>query len=114
MAQTLPASTAPTVADVEKAIGVPGFLDGLRTSLNDGSFGPLPVRERKIAKPGGAGKLMLEPIFEADFCPSVTDSGRCGGRMTPSPRSSGSAPRGYQWVLDADIEACFDSSRMPS
>ena len=44
------------VADVEEAIGVPGFLDGLRASLKDGSFWPLPVRERKIPKPGG-GKV---------------------------------------------------------
>jgi RNA-directed DNA polymerase len=77
-----------TVADVEERIGVPGFLDGLRTCLKDGSFRPLPVRERKIPKPGGSGKvrslgiptvadrvvqaalkLVLEPIFEADFLP---------------------------------------------
>jgi RNA-directed DNA polymerase len=100
------------VAGVEEAIGVPGSLDGLRTSLKDGSFRPLPVRERKIPKPGGSGKvrklgiptiadrvvqaalkLVLEPIFEADFCLSLTGSGRCGGRTTLSPRSSGSAPR---------------------
>jgi RNA-directed DNA polymerase len=43
-----------TATDVEERIGVPGFLDDLRTSLKDGSFRPLPVRERKIPKPGGA------------------------------------------------------------
>jgi RNA-directed DNA polymerase len=77
-----------TVADVEEQIGVPGFLDDLRTQLKVGTFRPLPVRERKIPKPGGAGKvrslgiptvtdrvvqaalkLVLEPIFEADFEP---------------------------------------------
>ncbi|MEV4234703.1 hypothetical protein AB0J47_05930 [Nocardia sp. NPDC049737] len=42
-----------TAADVEELIGVPRFLDDLRTSLKDGSFRPLPVRERKIPKPGG-------------------------------------------------------------
>ena len=41
-----------TAADVEEAIGVPGFLDGLRAALKDGSFRPLPVRERKIPKLG--------------------------------------------------------------
>lgn len=35
----------------------PGFLDDLRISLKDGLFRPLPVRERKIPKPGGSGKL---------------------------------------------------------
>jgi RNA-directed DNA polymerase len=41
-----------TVADVEEQAGVPGFLDDLRAALKDGSFRPLPVRERKIPKPG--------------------------------------------------------------
>jgi len=45
------------VADVEEAIGVPGFLEDLRAALKDGSFRPLPVRERLIPKPGGSGKL---------------------------------------------------------
>ncbi len=46
-----------TVADVEGHVGVPGFLDALRASLKDGSFRPLPVRERTIPKPGGSGKV---------------------------------------------------------
>jgi RNA-directed DNA polymerase len=46
-----------TVAMVEERIGVPGFLDGVRTSLKEGTFRPLPVRERAIAKPGGSGKV---------------------------------------------------------
>src|SRR6266542_1511728 len=77
-----------TVADVEEQIGVPGFLDDLRVQLKAGTFRPLPVRERKIPKPGGSGKVrslgiptvadrvvqaalkvVLEPIFEADFEP---------------------------------------------
>ena len=33
--------------------GVEEFLDGLRTSLKDRSFRPLPVRERMIPKAGG-------------------------------------------------------------
>jgi hypothetical protein len=46
-----------TAAWVEETVGVPGFLDDLRAALKDGSFRPLPVRERKIPKPGGSGKL---------------------------------------------------------
>jgi RNA-directed DNA polymerase len=46
-----------TVADVEASIGAPGFLNDLRAQLRDGLFCPLPVRERKIPKPGGSGKL---------------------------------------------------------
>ena len=77
-----------TVAEVEARIGVPGFLDDLRSTVKAGTFRPLPVRERMIPKPGGSGKvrklgiptiadrvvqaalkLVLEPIFEADFLP---------------------------------------------
>lgn len=46
-----------TVAAVEASVGMSGFLDDLRTQLKDGSFRPLPVRERKIPKPGGSGKV---------------------------------------------------------
>ena len=46
-----------TAAYVEEVVGVPGFLDDLRAAIKDGSFRPLPVRERKIPKPGGSGKL---------------------------------------------------------
>jgi RNA-directed DNA polymerase len=46
-----------TVADVELRLGVPWFLDDLRTSLKEGSFRPRPVRQRMIPKPGGSGKL---------------------------------------------------------
>jgi RNA-directed DNA polymerase len=117
-----------TVAMVEERIGVPGFLDGVRTSLKEGTFRPLPVRERAIAKPGGSGKvrklgiptiidrvvqaalkLVLEPIFEADFLPVSYG-------FRPMRRAHDAiaeihmfGSRGYQWVLDADIEACFDS-----
>jgi len=46
-----------TAADVELFVGVPGFLDDLRASLKDGSFRPLPVRQRLIPKGHGSGKL---------------------------------------------------------
>jgi RNA-directed DNA polymerase len=46
-----------TVADVEQCVGAPGFLDDLRAQLKAGTFRPLPVRERKIPKPGGSGKV---------------------------------------------------------
>jgi RNA-directed DNA polymerase len=46
-----------TVADVEQTVGAPGFLDDIRTQLKAGTFRPLPVRERKVPKPGGSGKV---------------------------------------------------------
>jgi len=116
-----------TVATVTGDLGVAGFLDDLRAQLKTGTFWPLPVRQRMIPKPGGSGKLrklgiptiadrvvqaalklVLEPIFEADFLPvsygfrpqrrahdAVADIHRLG-------------TQGYHWVLDADIKACFD------
>jgi RNA-directed DNA polymerase len=121
-----------TVADVEASIGVPGFLDDLRTQLKDGSFRPLPVRERKIPKPGGNGKvrrlgiptiadrvvqaalkLVLEPIFEADFQPvsyGFRPMRRAHDAIAEIQRFG---TKGYRWVLDADIEACFDSIFTP-
>src|SRR5680860_1372970 len=117
-----------TVADVEEQIGAPGFLDDLRAELKAGTFRPLPVRERKIPKPGGSGKvrslgiptvadrvvqaalkLVLEPIFEANFVPvsyGFRPMRRAHDAIAEIHRFG---TLGYRWVLDADIEACFDS-----
>jgi len=116
-----------TAAYVEEVVGVPGFLDDLRAALKDGSFRPLPVREKQIPKPGGSGKvrrlgiptiadrvvqaalkLVLEPIFEAGFKPVSYG-------FRPKRRAQDAiaeihfyGTHGYRWVLDADIAACFD------
>ncbi|MFF4121882.1 reverse transcriptase domain-containing protein, partial [Streptomyces sp. NPDC001714] len=116
-----------SATDVEERIGIPGFLDDLRVQLRQGSFQPLPVRERTIPKPGGSGKvrrlgipviadrvvqaalkLVLEPIFEADFKPVSYG-------FRPKRRAQDAiaeihfyGTHGYRWVLDADIAACFD------
>ncbi len=115
------------VSDVEDA-GVQAFLDDLRAQVKTGTFRPMPVRERMIPKPGGGGKmrrlgiptvsdrvvqaalkLVLEPIFEADFVPVSYG-------FRPRRRAHDAiaeihlfGTRGYRWVLDADIEACFDT-----
>ncbi len=46
-----------TVSYIEQRIGSEVFLDEVRTELKTGTFRPLPVRQRKIPKPGGSGKL---------------------------------------------------------
>jgi RNA-directed DNA polymerase len=123
-----PGADGVTAAWVGETVGVPGFLDDLRAALKDGSFRPLPVRERMIPKPGGSGKLrrlgipaiadrvvqaalklVLEPIFEAGFEP-------CSYGFRPKRRAQDAiaeihfyGTRGYRWVLDADIEAAFDN-----
>ena len=116
------------VTRIETDVGVAVFLDDLREQIKSGLFRPQPVRERKIPKPGGSGKvrrlgiptvtdrvvqaalkLVLEPIFEADFEPVSYG-------FRPERRAHDAiaeihlfGTKGYQWVLDADIEACFDS-----
>jgi RNA-directed DNA polymerase len=117
-----------TVKLVEERIGVPGFLDDLRAALKDGSFRPLPVRERKIPKPGGSGKLrklgipavadkvvqaalklVLEPIFEADFEPVSYGFRPMRRAHDAIAEIHHFGTSGYRWVLDADIEAAFDN-----
>ena len=44
-----------TVADVEERVGMPGFLDDLRVQLKQGTFRPLPVRERRFPNREGRG-----------------------------------------------------------
>lgn len=112
---------------VETVQGVEEFLARLRADLKARRFEPLPVRERMIPKRNGklrrlgiptvrdrvvqaALKLVLEPIFEADFQP-------CSYGFRPGRRAQDaiaeihyltSPVRNYGWVLEGDIKACFD------
>lgn len=110
---------------VEQVLGVQRFLTELRQELRSGSYRPLPVRERMIPKRGGkvrrlgiatvrdrvvqaAVKLVLEPIFEVDFAP-------CSYGFRPGRRAQDAiaevhlfTSHSYEWIVEADIEACFD------
>jgi RNA-directed DNA polymerase len=109
-------------------LGVEGVLAKLREELKDGTYRPLPARERLIPKRSGrlrslgistvrdrivqtAAKLVLEPIFEADFCP--TSYGFRPGRRAQDAgeqvRFFINAPRWYEWVIEGDVEDCFGS-----
>jgi RNA-directed DNA polymerase len=105
--------------------GEQAFLSELRAALKARSYRPTLVRETMIPKPGGkrrrlgiatvrdrvvqaALKLVLEPIFEADFKP-------CSYGFRPRRRAQDAiaeihffCSRSYEWVLEGDIEACFD------
>ena len=114
-----------TASSVALRTGVEEFLDGLRASIKDRSFRPLPVRERTIPKAGGklrrlgiatitdrvvqaSLKLVLEPIFEADFLP-------CSYGFRPNRRTHDAVAevrfftsKKYEWIVEGDIKACFD------
>ncbi|MCK4414860.1 MAG: group II intron reverse transcriptase/maturase [Candidatus Eisenbacteria sp.] len=103
------------------------MLGELRGDLKARRFRPEPVREVMIPKALGkmrrlgipttadrvvqaSLKLVLEPIFEADFKP-------CSYGFRPRRRAQdaiaeihhlGSSNRNYHWVFEADIKACFD------
>jgi RNA-directed DNA polymerase len=116
-----------TAAGVEARDGVPGLLGRIREELKMGSCRPVEVRRVLIPKSNGklrklgipaladrvvqaSLKLVLEPIFEADFKP-------CSYGFRPNRRAHDAIaeihhlafrPSNYQWVLEADIKACFD------
>jgi RNA-directed DNA polymerase len=109
-------------------IGVDGVLSKLRQELKDGTYRPLPARERLIPKRSGklrslgistvrdrivqtAAKLVLEPIFEAGFCPTSYGfrPDRRAQDAIEEVRYFINAPRSYEWVIEGDVEDCFGS-----
>jgi group II intron reverse transcriptase/maturase len=116
---------AETLAAIEQR-GVDGFLEAIASSLREGRYRPEVVLRRYIPKADGrkrplgiptvrdrvvqmAAKLVLEPIFEADFLP-------CSYGFRPK-RSTLMAletlrklgAKGGHHVLDADIRDYFGS-----
>jgi len=115
-----------SIADVEQ-YGVSRLLDDLAADLRDGRWRPLPARRVFILKPGreelrplsipavrdrivqSAVKLVIEPVFEADFLP-------CSFGFRPK-RSQHDALqvlidqswKGRRWVLETDIADCFEA-----
>jgi RNA-directed DNA polymerase len=115
-----------TVRSIEEsADGAEGFLERLRAQLKARTFVPAPVRRVEIPKASGkvrklgiptiadrvvqaSLKLVLEPIFEADF--SASSYGFRPGRRAQDAIEAirFNAHHGYGWVLEADIASCFD------
>jgi group II intron reverse transcriptase/maturase len=116
-----------TIADVEQ-YGIAELLGELAADLRSGSFRPLPARRVFIPKPGrptgrrplsipavrdrvvqSAVKIVIEPIFEADFLP-------CSFGFRPK-RSAHDALQvlidetwgGRRWAAESDVANCFEA-----
>ena len=82
---------------VQAVVGVEAFLDGLRTSLKDRSFRPLPVRERLIPKANGKTRRLGIATVTRPGGPGIPETGvgaDPGGGFSPvqlrvPPRASG-------------------------
>lgn len=114
-----------TLADVE-TYGVERLLAELQHDLQAGRYRPSPVRRHEIPKPNGgmrplgvptvrdrvaqqAAKLVVEPIFEADFLP-VSYGYRPKRTATQALESIRTAfIQRKVWAVECDIRKYFDS-----
>jgi RNA-directed DNA polymerase len=115
-----------TLAFVEDEYGVARMLGELQQVLRDGSYRPAPARRVDIPKPAGgsrplgiptvrdrvaqqAAKIVLEPIFEADFlsCSYGFRPKRSATQAMETIRTS--FIKGYTQVAEADIRGFFDT-----
>jgi RNA-directed DNA polymerase len=113
--------------DAIEESGVESFLKQIQDELDQNTYQPMPVRKKEIPKDGGtkirvlsiptirdrvvqgALKLILEPIFEADF-----QSGSYGYRPKRSAheavdRVDQAIVQGLTRVIDLDLRAYFDN-----
>jgi RNA-directed DNA polymerase len=114
-----------TVRSIKAADQVEDFLAGLRQQLKTGQYVPSPVKERLIPKSPGTYRrlgiptvadrvvqaslvLVLEPIFEADFHSSSYGFRPRRRTMDAVAEIQMFASRSYEWILEGDIQACFD------
>ncbi|MFD2333642.1 group II intron reverse transcriptase/maturase [Cohnella sp. GCM10020058] len=115
-----------TIDHIVEVIGEERFVDEIQTTLRDGEYRPLPARRKEIPKADGkmrplgipairdrvvqmATKIVVEPIFEADFKD-------CSYGFRPKRSQHGAIrhirramKKGVYWVVDIDIRGYFDN-----
>jgi len=114
---------AVTLVEVEE-YGVERMLGELQCALRQGLYRPAPVRRVTIAKPDGgrrplgiptvrdrivqqAARLVLEPIFEADFLEVSYGFRPKRKALDALERIRVAFPRGAVWIAEADIRNFF-------
>ena len=112
--------------DLEQKTGIDAFLLELAQDLKDQTYHPSPVRRVMIPKTDGslrplgiptirdrvaqmAVKLVIEPIFEADFCPNSYGFRPRKSAHDAVDEIAESLHQGYTQVIDADLSKYFDS-----
>jgi RNA-directed DNA polymerase len=116
-----------TLAGVEE-YGVTRLLDELAAELKEGRYRPLPARRVYIPKPGAlageqrplsippvrdrivqaAVKIVLEPVFEADFLPCSFGFRPGRSQQDALQILTDECARGRRWVVETDIASCLD------
>ncbi|GFP30439.1 RNA-directed DNA polymerase [Candidatus Hakubella thermalkaliphila] len=114
-----------TIQEIEEA-GVENLLRNLQRELKQGSYQPQPLKGVLIPKPDGrqrrlgvpvikdrivqtATKLLLEAIFEADFCQCSYGYRPKRKAQTVIEKIRQDINRGSNWVLEVDIQSFFDN-----